>query len=78
MIEGYNINNLRYADDNVLISDSREELHALLDKIVIESEKRRLSINCKKTECVVISKKSRYTRLSIANWGNWCKTGGEI
>ena len=57
VIGGYNMNNLRYADDTVLISDSSEELQALLDKVVIESEKRGLSIDCKKTECMVISKK---------------------
>ena len=36
---GYNMNNLHYADDTVLISDSREELQTLLDTVVIESEK---------------------------------------
>ena len=57
MIGGYNLNNLRYADDTVLISDSRDQLQEILDKVVEESEKRGLSINCKKTECMVVSKK---------------------
>ena len=57
IIGGYNMNNIRYADDTVLISNSCEELKAVLDKVVTESEKRGLSINCKKTECMLVSKK---------------------
>ena len=57
VIGGYNMNNLRYADDTVLISDSRDQLQEILDKVVEESAKRGLSINCKKTECMVVSKK---------------------
>ena len=51
-------NNLRYADDTVLVSHSSQELQALPDKIVVENEQRELSVNCKKTECNVLSKKS--------------------
>ena len=57
VIGGYNMNNLRYADDTVLISDSRDQLQEILDKVVEESAKRGLSSNCKKTECMVVSKK---------------------
>ena len=56
VIGGYNMNNLRYADDTVLISDSRDRLQEILDKVTVESAKRGLSINCKKTECMVVSK----------------------
>ena len=49
-IGGYNINNLWYAGDTVLIAESEKELHDLLDKVAEESKKRGLSINCKKTE----------------------------
>ena len=34
-----NINNLRYADDTTLISESEEELKSLLMKVKKESEK---------------------------------------
>ena len=34
-----NINNLRYADDTTLISESEEELKSLLIKVKVESEK---------------------------------------
>ena len=57
VIGGYSMNNLRYADDTVLISDSRDQLQVILDKVAVESAKRGLSITCKKTECMVISKR---------------------
>ena len=38
-IEGRNINNLRYADDTILMAESGEELKSLLMKVKEESEK---------------------------------------
>ena len=38
-IAGRNINNLRYADDTILIAESKEELKSLLMKAKEESEK---------------------------------------
>ena len=49
--------NLRYADDTVLKSDSRDQLQVILNKVEVESAKRGLSLNCEKTECMLISKK---------------------
>ena len=40
---GRNINNLRYADDTILMSESEEELKSLLMKVKEESEKVGLS-----------------------------------
>ena len=37
-IAGRNINNLRYADDTTLITESEEELKSLLMKVKLESE----------------------------------------
>ena len=34
-----NINNLRYADDTTLMTESEEELKSLLTKVIEESEK---------------------------------------
>ena len=45
VIGGYSMNNVRYADDTVLISDSRDQLQVILDKVAVESAKRGLSIN---------------------------------
>ena len=38
-IAGRNINNLRYADDTILMAESEEELKSLLMKVEVESEK---------------------------------------
>ena len=38
-IPGRNINNLRYADDTILMAESEEELKSLLIKVKEESEK---------------------------------------
>ena len=38
-IAGRNINNLRYADDTILMAESEEELKSLLMKVKKESEK---------------------------------------
>ena len=43
-----NINNLRYTDDTALIADSNEKLQKILDRVILESEKMGLAINCKK------------------------------
>ena len=40
MIARRNINNLRYADDTILMADSEEELRSLLMKVKEESEKK--------------------------------------
>ena len=40
-----NINNLRYADDTTLMTESKEELKSLLMKVQGESEKAGLKLN---------------------------------
>ena len=45
-----NINNLRYADDTTLMTESEEELKSLLMKVKEESEKDGLKLNIQKTE----------------------------
>ena len=49
-IVGRNINNLRYADDNTLMTESEEELKSLLMKVKEESEKVGLKLNSQKTK----------------------------
>ena len=44
---GRNINNLRYADDTILMGKSEEELKSLLMKVREESEKAGLELNSK-------------------------------
>ena len=45
---GRNINNLRYADDTTLMTESEEELKSLLMKVKKESEKVGLKLNIQK------------------------------
>ena len=45
-----NINNLRYADDTTLMTESEEELKSVLIKVKAESEKVGLKLNIQKTK----------------------------
>ena len=45
-----NINNLRYADDTILMAEKEEELKSLLMKVKEESEKVGLKLNIQKTK----------------------------
>ena len=49
-IAGRNINNLRYADDTIFMTESEEELKSLLMKVKVESEKGGLKLNIQKTK----------------------------
>ena len=51
-IAGRNINNLRYADDTTLMSESEEKLKSLLMKVKEESEKVGLKLGIQKTKIV--------------------------
>ena len=50
---GRNINNLRYADDTTLRTESEEELKSLLMIVKEESEKVGLKLNIQKTKIMV-------------------------
>ena len=51
-IAGRNINNLRYADDTILMAESEKELKSLLMKVK-ESEKVGLKLNIQKTKIMI-------------------------
>ena len=53
---GRNINNLRYADDTILMAESEEELKSLLMKVKVESEKADLKLNIQKTKIMTAGK----------------------
>ena len=53
---GRNINNIRYADDTVLITDSEEKLQDLVPALVRASGEHGLKLNVSKTKVMVISK----------------------
>ena len=54
-IAGWNINNLRYADDTTLMAESEEELKSLLMKVKVESEKVGLKLNIQKMKIMASS-----------------------
>ena len=60
-----NINNFRYADDNTLMAESKEQLKSLLMKMKKESEKVGLKLNIQKTNIMASD--------SITSW----QTDGE-
>ena len=60
-IAGRNINNLRYADDTILMAESEEELKSLLMKVKEESEKAGLKLNIQETKIMASG--------PITSWG---------
>ena len=54
-ISGRNINNLSYADDTILMAESKEELKSLLMKVKEESKKVGLKLNIQKTKIMAPS-----------------------
>ena len=54
-IAGRNTNNLRYADDTILMAESEEELKSLLMKVKEECEKTGLKLNIQKTKIMASS-----------------------
>ena len=60
-IAGRNINNLRYADDTILMAESEEELKSLLMKVKKEGGKVDLKLNIQKTKIMASG--------PITSWG---------
>ena len=54
-IAGRNLNNIRYADDTILMAESEEELKSLLMKVKEESEKVGLKLNIQKRKIMASS-----------------------
>ena len=62
-----NINNLGYADDITIMTESKEELKSLLMKVEEESEKVGLKLNIQKTKIIASGRPHHF----MANrWGN--------
>ena len=47
---GRNVNNIRYADDTILMAENEKELKSLLMMVKEESEKAGLKLNVQKTK----------------------------
>ena len=66
---GRNINNLRYADDTILMAESEYKLKSLLMKVKEESEKAGLKINIQKTKIMASGP------IMANRWGNSGNSG---
>ena len=53
-VGGLNLNNLRHANDTVLMPENKEDLQQLLDIVEEESRKKGLELNSKSTEVMVV------------------------
>ena len=58
-IGGPRIHNLRYADDTVLLADSKENLHNMMDKVNEVGKLYSMKVNAKKTKAMVISRNEK-------------------
>ncbi|GFS00723.1 retrovirus-related Pol polyprotein LINE-1 [Elysia marginata] len=54
LINGVNINNIRYADDTVILAESENQLQTMLDRIVEKCKEYGMEINAKKTKTMHI------------------------
>ena len=57
-VGGQNINNIRYADDMILIADTPEKLQNLVNTIVEVSKKYCMELNTKKTKVMTIARQN--------------------
>lgn len=64
-INGTIINNIRYADDTVLIADNEQELQNIINSVVRHSEMFGLYLNISKTKILVFSKTPRNVHLNV-------------
>ena len=84
-IAGRNINNLRYADDNTFIPESKEELKSLLMKVKEENEKAGLKLNIQKIK-IMASDPIASCQIDGKHWKQWqtiflgskITTGGDL
>ena len=72
-IAGRNINNLRYADDTILMAESEEEPESLLMKVKEESEKVGLKLNIQKTKIMASGPSGNSVRLCFLGLQNHCR-----
>ena len=73
---GENINNLRYADDTTLMTESEGELKSLLMKVKEESEKVGLKLNIQRTKIMAYGPIISWeidgeTVETVAQWHHW-------
>ena len=63
-----NINNLRYADDTILMAESEEKLKSLLMTVKEESEKVGLKLNIQKTKIMASGMGKQWKQCQTLFW----------
>ena len=64
-VGGHNLNNLRHADDSVLMPENKEDLQQLLDIVEEESRKKGFELNSKSTQVMMISGSKEHPQTNI-------------
>ena len=72
-----NINNLRYADDTILMAESEEELKSLLIKVKEETEKVVLKLNIQKTK-IMASGRITSWKIEVERVADFLSGGSKI
>ena len=68
-VGGMNINNIRYADDTVLIADTEEKLQGLVDWLDEECKGVGLKIDMDETEVMGVTKRKEQLRINVNEGG---------
>ena len=63
---GVNINNLRYADDTVLLAESEGSLQAILNEVNSTGKVFNMKMNAKKTKTMIMTKKDDKPKISTS------------
>ena len=69
-LPGEIINNLRYADDTILMTESEEELKSFLMKVKEETEKAGLNFNIPKMK-IMESGPITWWQIDVGKWEQW-------
>ena len=64
-IAGRNINNIGYADNTVLLSDSKEKLQRLVDELSEECRSYGLSVNTTKSKVLGLTKRKEQLEVNV-------------
>ncbi|GFR64233.1 RNA-directed DNA polymerase from mobile element jockey-like [Elysia marginata] len=67
LINGVNINNIRYADDAVVLTESEKQLQAMLDRIVDKCKEYGMKINARKTKTMHIGRDTKTLKITVGN-----------
>ena len=56
LVNGIPLNNLRYADDTVLLAENMQDLQNMLNNVITTSREYGLTLNVKKTKYMIVTK----------------------